>query len=381
MVAGILQPTYFGVPALLDLPGELLDIAEIHEGIDFLETGGLFESYSCLSTDVVPVMPCPAVFMAPPVQSASATATTGGTLAAGTYRAVITAINARGETLKSNEISQVTTGATSTITWNWVAVTGATGYRIYVTAVNGATATETFLIQVGAVLTYTWTGTPARSAGVPPTTSTAVVAATKTFEAPSWQDGFRFAVYAGMLCKSFTADDDTEVTKVFLTNESVGVERAVMLQRFVANGSLWGAPTDLTPAGGAVTPTQGLALLEGHASWNYAGAPTIHAPRSVGSLLGQNNQIVRKGDAFYTFQGSPLASGGGYEQPNQGPTGAAPATGEKWVYASGGVSIARGELFSHTELNRDTNELVTLVERMYVAAVDCYTSAVRVKLY
>lgn len=108
-----------------------------------------------------------------PVQAATATATTGGTLAAATYYYVVTATNAVGETLVSNERSQVTTGSTSTVTVNWAAVTGATGYRIYRGTAAGAEGTY---YVVGAVTTFTDTGA-AGTAGTPPVTNTTGLAA------------------------------------------------------------------------------------------------------------------------------------------------------------------------------------------------------------
>src|SRR5438034_1060002 len=98
----------------------------------------------------------------PPVQSTLATATTGGTITAGTYRYVVTALNASGETSASNEQTIVTTGSTSTVTVTWVAVTGATGYKLYKTAAGGATGTELLYKTVGAVTTDidTSPGTP-----------------------------------------------------------------------------------------------------------------------------------------------------------------------------------------------------------------------------
>jgi len=88
-----------------------------------------------------------------PVQSALATATTGGTITAGTYKYVVTAINAAGETGASNEQTIVTTGSTSTVTVTWAAVAGATGYKLYKTAAGGATGTELLYKTVGAVIT------------------------------------------------------------------------------------------------------------------------------------------------------------------------------------------------------------------------------------
>jgi hypothetical protein len=99
-----------------------------------------------------------AVLPTPTSVSLSA-ATTGGTLAAGTYYYRVSAIDAYGETLASAEISVTTTGTTSTVTVNWSAVAGATGYKIY----GRATGAELFLAKVGAVTSWTDAGsiTPA----------------------------------------------------------------------------------------------------------------------------------------------------------------------------------------------------------------------------
>ncbi len=104
----------------------------------------------------------------PPVQSTPATATTGGTITAGTYRLAITAVNASGETIASNELTIVTTGATSTITANWAAVTGATSYKYYRSAAGGAIGTELFVATITApTVTYVDTGTPTPAGALP----------------------------------------------------------------------------------------------------------------------------------------------------------------------------------------------------------------------
>src|SRR5579871_1666182 len=71
------------------------------------------------------------VAISAPTQTSPSTSTSGGTLAAATYYYKITALSLGGETTPSGEQSQVTTGSTSTVTVNWNAVTGATGYNIY----------------------------------------------------------------------------------------------------------------------------------------------------------------------------------------------------------------------------------------------------------
>lgn len=112
--------------------------------------------------------------LATPVNSAFATATTGGTLAAGTYSYRVSAIDgAGGETLASAETAQATTGATSTVTVNWGAVSGATGYKVY-----GRTAGAQLLIAtVGAVTTYVDTGAVTPAGALPVSNNTGTGAA------------------------------------------------------------------------------------------------------------------------------------------------------------------------------------------------------------
>jgi hypothetical protein len=107
-----------------------------------------------------------------PTQSALSTSGSGGTITAGTYRYVVTAINANGETLASNEQTITTSGSTSTVTVTWSAVTGATGYKLYKTAAGGGTGTELLYKTVGAVTTDTDTS-PGSPAGAIPTSNTA----------------------------------------------------------------------------------------------------------------------------------------------------------------------------------------------------------------
>src|SRR5262245_12341407 len=110
--------------------------------------------------------------LVPPVQAALGTATSGGTITAGTYRYIVTAINANGETTASNEQTIVTTGSTSTVTVTWATVTGATGYRLYKTAAGGATGTELFYKAVGLVTSDVDTS-PGSPSGAFPTQNTA----------------------------------------------------------------------------------------------------------------------------------------------------------------------------------------------------------------
>ena len=143
--------------------------------------------------------------LATPVQAAATTSLTGGTgLAASTaYYYVVTAINALGETIKSNE-QTVTTGAgdTNSNTISWAAVADATGYKIYRGTATGA---ENVYYAVGAVTSYIDTGA-ASTAGTPPVlgetafvklASTATVDAGTTSLITVYDDGVNLNVQIG----------------------------------------------------------------------------------------------------------------------------------------------------------------------------------------
>jgi hypothetical protein len=77
----------------------------------------------------------------PPPPNTPTTSTSGGTVLAGTYWFIVTAVNAQGETLAYSlppasstvpfAISQVTTGTTSTISFNIMRVPNAVSYNVY----------------------------------------------------------------------------------------------------------------------------------------------------------------------------------------------------------------------------------------------------------
>lgn len=107
--------------------------------------------------------------LTPPVMGTPTTAATGGTLTATTYFYRLTAFNALGEGIAGAEVSQTTTGSTSTVTIPWTAVAGATGYKLYRST---STGTEIFLTSIsgGSTITYTDTGSITPSGSGPPST-------------------------------------------------------------------------------------------------------------------------------------------------------------------------------------------------------------------
>lgn len=156
-----------------------------------------------------------AAVLAAPVQSAASTATTGGTLA-GTFYYKIVAVNAAGTSLGSNEVVITATG-TSTVTVNWAAVTGATGYRIYRGTAPGAQDTY---YEVGNVLTFTDTGA-AGTAGTVPTTAAGVrLKALLVGAAPSQDLRYSSELTGEVIDASYTPGG-VELTNVLVTYDTL----------------------------------------------------------------------------------------------------------------------------------------------------------------
>jgi hypothetical protein len=120
--------------------------------------------------------------LAVPVNAAFSTASTGGSLAQSTtYYYRVTATNASGETLPSTETSQVVGAsgtATNTVTVNWGAVTGATGYKVY----GRTTGAEQLIgtITSGFTTTFVDTGAVTPAGAMPVALATPVNAAFAT---------------------------------------------------------------------------------------------------------------------------------------------------------------------------------------------------------
>lgn len=201
----------------------------------------------------------------------------------------------------------------------------------------------------------------------------------KTFDSVDWIPAFEFANQAGTQCMAVgldRADMEAETRRVFGLNEAKGIEQALVAQRFIADpDGKWDAPTDLT-----VTPAPSLvvalAILEGYAASVYAGVPTIHMSRASLSLLG--DRITWVGGKAYTLSGSKVAAGGGIV--DVGGNWTLYATGEVFIERSETVDIQSfvlpgdGSGIGSDENGLADNTAVTLLERMYRVAVDCFAA-------
>lgn len=89
----------------------------------------------------------------------SSTASSGGTMVAGTFGYKVAALSTYGETLPSAEKTQViASGTTNTVTLTWTKITGAVGYRVYGRTSGGPWKA---LTQIPQADSPTWTDTGA----------------------------------------------------------------------------------------------------------------------------------------------------------------------------------------------------------------------------
>jgi hypothetical protein len=207
---------------------------------------------------------------------------------------------------------------------------------------------------------------------------------TKTFDQSStWIKGFPFIAYGGILCNAVGLDvagQLAEVKRVFDQGASVAVEAAVMDILFSPAVDTFPVPTDLTPAGGAVKPKLGMAILEGwFGAGRYVGTPTLHLPTIVASLVMGVDGVAMENNVLRTKLGSKVVNGGGYGIANVSPAGVAAPAGEKWIYGTGEMLVREGDIPPRQAFNQSNNEMVTLAERPYYVAADGPIAAVRVK--
>lgn len=163
----------------------------------------------------------------------------------------------------------------------------------------------------------------------------------------------------------------------------LGEERAV--ETAIATGWTGASPSfadavDLTPAGGSVSPTDGLAILERAIGVGAAGAGVVHAPRLLGPHLSRDGVVSREGRRLQTMLGTAVAFGAGYDAVVGGPNMVDP--GEVWLFASGVPHVRRGGVLVTPEedfqVQRDVNVVEIIAQRAIAVGWSGVTAAVRV---
>lgn len=360
----------WGVLAADPVPSSLLHHVTPDTNVTWADGKDLGESFNCLDVENEIPWPCPVGTLDAPEGLDVTASVTGGTIAAGTYVFAVATLTGSGESTPSATDSVTTTGNTASVTATWEPVEGALGYRVYAGPNAGALTAQAMSATPSLSLTAISATGPS-----PQTVNGAVYRGPKLFEGPVQLDGFTFVTQGGLTCGpyGFTLEKgEAALRRAYELRESKGVERAFVKKAFTD-------AVDLTD-GDAVDPMLAVALLEGYAGSAYAGAPFLHVSRTIGSLLLQCEAIAMESDRAHTRLGAKVAIGAGYEYPSLGPDGLPAPAGEQWVYATGGVHIARGELLLSEASDVVHNDFTIQGERAYVGAIDCFSAAIRVKV-
>lgn len=279
------RPVKFGYKSLSDRV--LVNVQELLQAI----VGNDGSTMAFIAND-------PVTLSSPWTFAGSATAPgSGGTFGAvGTYGYKITALNAAGESGPSSEITVTITAVTQTIVLTWVQTPGATGYKLYRTAVPGTYTTPTLLTTIGSGATVTFTDTGAGlSVGVPPTTNTTAGWALGAVLSGAGAGG----VWAGtgikfwsmialdsagnQLAQSAEATLTVDVVTKKVTLTWAAITGAITYQVWRATASQTYTTPALVATLGAVTTYDdtGTTALAG----TLTGAPTFGQPPAVGSFV------------------------------------------------------------------------------------------------
>jgi hypothetical protein len=183
----------------------------------------------------------------------------------------------------------------------------------------------------------------------------------------------QFSLYRGVEdALLLGADAQDRATRLYRASESYGVEAKI--QELLFNP----VAVDLTPTPGTpvTNPKLALGLLEQYAADNYSYLPMIHGNRLAVSLI--PDMKAEADGKLFTVHMTPIVNGGGY-----GPDGTGAVTageGEAWLYATGNLTIWRGsEVGPPTGVDDlKGNRSLGLMERQYVATVECFVAAVLV---
>lgn len=135
----------------------------------------------------------------------------------------------------------------------------------------------------------------------------------------------------------------------------------------LAGGSTIALNTTATP----VSLAAGIGMLEAAIGGTIAGIGTIHLPRELGALAARYHQTFGSGGMLSTALGTPMAFGTGYQ--NLSPAGVVPPNGVAWIYGTGPVYLALGEVFIKSfvdSLDRTNNDLFLLAEQQVLLSVD-----------
>lgn len=234
------------------------------------------------------------------------------------------------------------------------------------------------------------TGGPCSSSGITktPTSDGAPQSAAQPFTVYAWLDcapigqGNDLADLRARTTRMLTNGEGRAVEGVFWTGQA---SNGVVYPHLAADEQVMADPmgdavtvelqSEATVVSGSpVTLVEGLALLEGELSKCYGGEGVIHIPAGAVAHLSNQGVIRQQGPQLRTMLGSIVAAYASGDR--EGPTGADPAAGQAWIYATGAV-VGRRSAIKDTGrvtgeiIGRADNSTVYLAERTYVLDWDC----------
>lgn len=202
-------------------------------------------------------------------------------------------------------------------------------------------------------------------------------------EQPATPFFMAFGVYLADQCSGrgvgTDAALDNRARAAFAAVEQFAVEREFASGALMPSNPYLGDGNATILGGGAVSLVEALALLE-QAIGDTGKAGMIHADRGIVAGWSGIGALRVSGDKLLTFNGTPVASGGGYN--NVQPDGqAAPTTDTGWAFATGPVEIRRSDDIEiipgslAEALDRETNLVTYLAERSYLVTWDTQLQA------
>lgn len=131
---------------------------------------------------------------------------------------------------------------------------------------------------------------------------------------------------------------------------------------------------------GQTNPAYVLGAVEQAVRDRYGALGVIHVGLIGAAVLREHDLIERIGQRYFTYAGTPLVIGTGYEEVSGGPTLGAAAAGSVWMVGSSAIIGYRSEVFTASNrsgdlLDRGVNTLSGIAERNYLLALECGTVA------
>ncbi len=212
------------------------------------------------------------------------------------------------------------------------------------------------------------------------------VSGTKTFSPiEAAVSGAPFSVITSYGCNviGFSMEEATQRVRTRMQlREQRAVERRVWQGQTAAGlGQINGLFRSATTIGPASCPTDAVAQLEQTLADNAVVGGIIHARPYMSSHLAQAHVLKEgRGNQIVTFKGTPVVFGEGYD--GTGPANQPVSGSAEYMYATGRVLIWQDpEVFvspPQQVLNKSTNDLNLLAERVYAVAIECGIWAIQV---